>query len=108
MQRASRVAHVPLLVTYSLLLTTQGGHPNQAYRATTQAARRQHQPVPRGQDLALPAGTRLPLTLPLTLALPPTLALTLRFLQNFDIIETLDAIREEKILEYVIVLQVSE
>ena len=32
----------------------------------------------------------------------------LLFLQNFDIIETLDTIREEKILEYVIVLQVSE
>lgn len=30
---------------------------------------------------------------------------TLLFLQNYEIIETLDKIREEKIMEYVIVLQ---
>ena len=51
---------------------------------------------------------RASLPLPLPLPLTPTLALALLFLQNFDIIETLDTIREEKILEYVIVLQVSE
>ena len=58
--------------------------------------------------LFLQVRASLPLALPLPSPLTPTLALTLLFLQNFDIIETLDTIREEKILEYVIVLQVSE